>query len=231
MKVETIVQKLKNGDMQILRLVLELFNKSVFQAAFFITNDTSLAEDAVHEVFLKLSNRINQLEDPSKLEAWLCRMASNTAKDIIRHRSRIGLFAEARDVYSDNQKVSPETVLLINEEKKVIKQYIERLQSEYKIVIYLKYYQDLPVNEISKILGIPLGTVKSRLIRARAEIRKIMDPENHFNLHNISSLADWKRFLEHIPKREPMITKTGTRRLAPVFVIAALFWDQKRSQW
>ncbi|MDD2277338.1 MAG: hypothetical protein PHP56_12495, partial [Smithellaceae bacterium] len=41
----------------------------------------------------------------------------------------------------------------------------------------------------------------------------------------------WKRFLEHIPKREPMITKTGTRRLAPVFVIAALFWDQKRSQW
>ncbi|MDD4238358.1 MAG: RNA polymerase sigma factor [Desulfotomaculaceae bacterium] len=145
MQVEMIVQKLKNCDMQVLRLVYELFYKSVYQAAFFITSDTCLAEDAVHEVFLKLSSRIDQLEGPSKLEAWLCRMASNTAKDIIRHRSRSGLFAETRSVYSDNQTVSPETVLLANEDKITIKQYIEHLQPAYKIVIYLKYYQDLPV--------------------------------------------------------------------------------------
>lgn len=157
MKVETIVQKLKNGDIQVLQLVYELFYKSVFRAAFFITNDTSLAEDAVHEVFLKLTSRIGQLEDPSKLEAWLCRMASNTTRDIVRHRSRSALFAESRNVYSDNQRISPEIVQLINEEKQVIKQYIERLQPEHKIVIYLKYYQYLPVDEISKILGIPAG--------------------------------------------------------------------------
>jgi RNA polymerase sigma-70 factor (ECF subfamily) len=190
LKVETIVQKLKNGDMQISRLVCELFYKSVFQAAFFITNDTSFAEDAVYKVFLKLPSRIDQLEDPSKLEAWLCRMASNTAKDIIRHRSRSGLFAGARNVYSDNQTVSPETVLLANEDKIAIKQHIERLRPEYKIVIYLRYYQDLPINEISKILGIPLRTVKSHLIRTRAELRKIIDQKNHLNRHNISSLAN-----------------------------------------
>jgi len=187
-----MVQKLKNGDMQILRLVYELFYKPVFQAAFFITNDTSLAEDAVHEVFLKLPSRIDQLEDPSKLEAWLCRMASNTARDIIRRRSRSTLFAQARNVYSDHQTVTPETVLLANEDKLTVKQFIERLQPEYKIAIYLKYYRDMPIEEISKILGIPLGTVKSRLIRARAELRKIMDPENRLNRHNISSLADRK---------------------------------------
>ncbi|MDD4238631.1 MAG: sigma-70 family RNA polymerase sigma factor [Desulfotomaculaceae bacterium] len=150
-----------------------------------MTNDTSLAEDAVHEVFLKLSSRIDELEDPSKLEAWLCRMASTTVKDIIRHRSRSGLSAGARNVYSDNQPVSPETVLLANEDKVTIKQHIERLQPEYKIVIYLRYYQDLPINEISKILGIPLRTVKSRLIRARAELRNIIiDQKNILTLHN-----------------------------------------------
>lgn len=192
MKVETIVQKLKNGDIQALRLIYELFYKQAFKAAFFITNDAGLAEDAVHEVFLKLLNKVDQIEDPSKLEAWLCRTASNTARDIVRHRYRSALFAEARNVYSDNQRISPEVTLLINEEKQIIKQYIERLQPEHKIVIYLKYYQDLPVDEISKILGIPVGTVKSRLIRARVELRKIMDPENYLNRHNISSLADRK---------------------------------------
>jgi len=191
LKEETIVQKLKNGDMQILRLVYELFYKSVYQAAFFITSDPSLAEDAVHEVFLKLPSRIEQLEDPSKLEAWLCRMASNTARDIIRRHSRSDLFAGARDVCPDNQAGSPETTLLANEDKTTIKQYIERLQPEYKIVIYLKYYQDLKIEEISKILGIPLGTVKSRLIRAREELRKIIETEN-LNRQNISGLPDRK---------------------------------------
>lgn len=184
MKVETIVQKLIKGDIQALRLVYELFYISFFRAAFFITNDVGLAEDAVHEVFLKLTSKIDQLEDPSKLEIWLCSMASNAARDIVRHRSRSTLFAEARNVYSDNQTVSPEIVLIINEEKEVIKQYIERLQPEHKIVIYLKYYQDLSIDEISKILGIPIGTVKSRLIRARDELRKIIDSENQLNSYS-----------------------------------------------
>jgi RNA polymerase sigma-70 factor (ECF subfamily) len=191
LKEETIVQKLKNGDMQILRLVYELFHRPVYQAAYFITNDPSLAEDAVHEVFLKLPSRIEQLKDPSKLEAWLCRMASNTARDIIRHRSRSGFFAETGSDCPDDQTVSPETTLLANEDKTTIKQYLERLQPDYKIVIYFKYYQDLKIEEISKILDIPLGTVKSRLIRARAELRKIIDPED-LSRQNVSSLPDRK---------------------------------------
>ncbi|MGQ9558093.1 MAG: RNA polymerase sigma factor [Desulfurispora sp.] len=54
MKTETIVQKLKKGDVQAFRFVYELFYKSAFKAAFFICNDFGLAEDATHEAFLKL---------------------------------------------------------------------------------------------------------------------------------------------------------------------------------
>ena len=66
MKTETIVSKIKSGDTQALRFVYELFYKPVYQVAYYITNDTGLAEDTVHEVFLKLQYKINQLEDPSR---------------------------------------------------------------------------------------------------------------------------------------------------------------------
>ena len=74
MKTEIFVQKIKNNDLEVIRLVYELFSKLIFKAAFFITNDTGLAEDIVHEVFVKLPKKIGQLEDPSKLGTWLRRM-------------------------------------------------------------------------------------------------------------------------------------------------------------
>jgi len=190
LKTETIVLKLKNGDTQALRFVYELFYKPTFQAALFITNDIGLAEDAVHEVFLKVQNKIEQLQDPSKLETWLCRMASNTARDIIRHRSKSALFPEARDIYLDNQLISPETVLLDKEKKQIIQHLIRNLQPEYKSIIYLKYYADMSVNEISTTLEIPVGTVKSRLIRAREGIKKLLNPEDHLNRHKINRLIE-----------------------------------------
>ena len=190
MKIDNIVHKLKNGDVQALRLVYELFYKPAFRAAYFITNDTGLAEDAVHEVFLKLQNKIEQLEEPSKLESWLCRIASNTARDIVRQRSKSTLFAEARDVYSYNQLISPETLLLINEEKRSIKEYIGHLQTDQKQVVYLKYYEEMSINEICSFLEIPAGTVKSRLIRAREEIRKLLDIEGYTSRHKLKSALD-----------------------------------------
>lgn len=188
---ETIVHKLKNGDIQVLRLIYELFYKSVFQAAFFITDDANLAEDTVHEVFLLLPNKIEQLKDPSRLEAWLCRIAANTARNIIRDRSKERTFLEENVVYyPDNQSNSPDVILLDNEEKQIIREYIRRLKPDHKHVVYLKYYSELPVDEISAALGIPAGTVKTRLFRAREKIRKLIDPESGLSCHKIKALKE-----------------------------------------
>jgi len=185
---ETIVQKLKKGDIQALKIVYELFYKSAFRAAFFITNDTGLAEDTVHETFLKLLKKIEQLEDPSKLEIWLCRMAINNARDIIRNRAKSTLIADAKGTYVNNPSTSPENILLENEEKQIIIRYIQQLQPEHKRVIFLKYYEDLSDNEISTTLGIPVGTVKSRLFYARKEIKRLFEPESQLNRHKLVDL-------------------------------------------
>ncbi len=184
MKPKTIVQKLKNGDNEVLKLVYELFYKSTFQAALFITSDPNLAEDAVHDTFLKLRDKIDQLEDPSKLGAWLCRIAANIAKDLMSDRVKCTSLVEPLDKYQDKKLISPETVLLDKEAKQLIRQVIERLRPGYRQIIYLKYYEDMSVNEISKTLGLPAGTVKSRLFHARREIRKLIEPKTGFNRHN-----------------------------------------------
>jgi len=184
LNTETIISKIKNGDIQALRYVYELFYNPVYQAAYYITNETGLAEDTVHEVFLKIKYKIEQLEDPSKLEAWLCRMAVNTARDIIRHRSRTTLYMETRGVYSENQLLSPEAILLKEEDKQMLKQKINCLQPEYRQILYLKYYREMTCDEIGQALGLPVGTVKSRLFHARRKIKKLTEFEGNFPQQN-----------------------------------------------
>lgn len=190
LKPEAIVEKLKNGDTQAFRFIYELFYKAAFKAAFFIARDPGLAEDAVHEAFLKVPSKIGQLEDPSKLGTWLRRMSSNAARDIVRQRSKSTLFDEAGGIYSDNQLTSPEMALIENEDKLIIMKNIDRLQPDYKIVIQLKYYQEMTIDEISTALGIPVGTVKSRLFSARKEIKKLLEPEDLFNRPKVVGLND-----------------------------------------
>lgn len=187
MKIEIIIERLKNWDSKVYKLIYELYYKSTFHAAFFITKDAGLAEDATHEAFLKLRDKIDQLEDPSKLETWLCRMAANIARDIIRQRSKSTLFAETREIYSEDQVTSPEKTLLDNEEKQIIREIINHLQPEHKRVMYLRYFEDLSVDEIGNILGIPVGTVKSRLFYAREEFKKLIKPDGHFGHHGVDT--------------------------------------------
>ncbi len=175
---ETLVSKIKNGDMQTLRIVYELFYKPVYQAAYYVIKDPSLAEDVVHESFLKMKYKIDQLQDSSKLEAWLCRIATNIARDLIRRRLRNTFYMETRNVYPNNQPLSPETSLLQEEDKIMIKQKIKCLNPSYRQILYLKYYREMSCEEISTALNLPVGTVKSRLFNARQKIRKLIELDN-----------------------------------------------------
>lgn len=170
MEVETTINRIKNGDIEAIGLVYELFYESAFRSAFIITCDVGLAEDAVHQAFLNLQSKIYQLRDPSKMEAWLCRSITNLARDIIRERFKS---TTTTGIDTSNQWTCPETVLLNDEKKQIIKQQILRLPPDFKIIIYLRYYKQMSINEISKYLKIPVGTVKSRLIRARKRIKKL----------------------------------------------------------
>lgn len=169
--LDSIVHKIKNGDTQAIKILYELFYKSTFNAAYFITRDSGLAEDAVHDVFIKVHEKIDQLLDISKIEFWLCRMATNKSLDIMRNRSKSVLSREIQ-ISSCNQNNNIENLIVNNEEKEIIRRNINNLSPDYKIVVYYKYYRDLTVKEISSILEVPEGTIKTWLTRARKEMKK-----------------------------------------------------------
>ncbi|WP_170291934.1 RNA polymerase sigma factor [Heliobacterium mobile] len=188
MEVESMIERFKAGDIEGLRLIYERCYKPVYQAAFFVTRDAGLAEDVTHDVFLKLGEKIDQLREPSKLEAWLCQMAANTARDLLRRRVRSVLCAEVRENATEMTGDSPESAALEEEERALIRRCVSDLPQEYRSVIYLKYYRDQTIEQISSALDIPSGSVKSRLSRAKQRIKKWLERDGQIKRHSVEDI-------------------------------------------
>lgn len=145
------------------------FYQSVYKAAFFIIKDRGLAEDAAQDAFVKAYHKLDQLRDPNKAEAWLTRIAMNSARDLLRRRKRVVVALE-RDLPDNEAPNNPEQAFLAAEERETVLTALLDLGPNYQDVVYLKYYRELTTKQISLFLEIPEGTVKTRLRKARLTI-------------------------------------------------------------
>ena len=170
MAFEFLRRKLVARDVQALEELFELFRDPVYKAAFFITRDRMLAEDVVQETFLKAYDKIEQLQDPSRVESWLIRIAMNKARDELRRRQRQPASLDGGPEPSADAEELPEAHLLAREQHLLINAAIDQLNPEYQDVIFLKYYRDYTTKRIAEVLQVPEGTVKTRLRKARSLI-------------------------------------------------------------
>lgn len=125
------------------------------------------ADDLTQQVFLKTFQKLEQFNRQSKLETWLHRLATNEALQHLRGRQRRStapLFDEPAVVAVDR--------MVAREEYDLLEESMSRLEPELRVVLVLKEVESLSYQEISASLGIPEGTVGSRLNRARNELRK-----------------------------------------------------------
>lgn len=178
---ELIIQ-LKNGDLQSLKVVFELYYTSMFKAAYFVSKDAALAEDAVQEVFILLVEKIHQLNDSSRLEAWLTRIAVNKARDMIRKRAKEVTLTGYEKVEEKNDGPLPS--YLKKEEIKLVQEAIKSLPEDVQYIFFLRYEREMSVKDISQHAGIPEGTVKSKLHRGREAVRRFLEREGNFKRHN-----------------------------------------------
>jgi RNA polymerase sigma-70 factor (ECF subfamily) len=145
-----------------MKLLFELFAQRVFQAAYFVLRDRTLAEDVTQETFLVTMEKLGQLRDPAKIEIWLTRIAFNKAFNELRKRNKTILFKNIPIAVGN----FTEETFLAEEEKEQVHTAIEALPANCQVIIYLKYFRDLTVKQIAYGLNIPEGTVKSRLRKA-----------------------------------------------------------------
>lgn len=143
------------------------------------------AEDITQEVFAKVGRGLKSFKGESKLSTWLYRIATNTAIDRMRSVSfqrssnytslENGMGIEDRNVWSDHTNTSTDQTLIRKEMSACVREFIDRLPSDYKTVILLSEIEGFKNREIAEILQVSLDTVKTRLHRARARLKKELD--------------------------------------------------------
>ena len=140
------------------------------------------AEDIAQEVFEKVSRSLKNFKGESKLSTWLYRIATNTAIDRMRSPSFIrsseyasleeNMGVEDRNVWSGHTKTHVDQTVIRKEMSECVREFIDRLPSDYKTVILLSELEGFKNKEIADILQVSLDTVKIRLHRARARLKK-----------------------------------------------------------
>ncbi len=168
------------------------------------------AEDIAQEVFEKASRGLKSFKGESKLSTWLYRIASNTAIDRMRSPSfrrssehtslEEDTGTEDRNVWSGHTKTHIDQTVIRKEMGECIREFIDRLPSDYKTVILLSELEGFKNREIADILQVSLDTVKIRLHRARARLKKELDDGCTFYHSEQDILACDRKQSQILPK-------------------------------
>ncbi|MGG4219885.1 RNA polymerase sigma factor [Paenibacillus jamilae] len=171
--IERIIERIRSGDRQAFREIVELYSKHVFHVAYSVLHDSKEAEDAAQEAFVQVYKSLPQYRNEG-FKTWLSRIALHKALDIKRKQDRRP--AELIDVaQSLVQFPSPEEDVLarlIREEQTVeLSQKIAQLPEQHRDIIQAYYMQGKTYDQIAQETQVALKTVESRLYRARLWIR------------------------------------------------------------
>lgn len=132
--------------------------------AILYSNEADI-EDAIQETIIKAWKHLHTLKNEDYFKTWLIRILINECKELLRKQKKVLLAANS--VYTSENFIK-------NSEKIEIRDAINRLENDLRTIVILFYFEDLPHKEISYILEIPEGTVKSRLSRAKNKLSKLL---------------------------------------------------------
>ena len=161
-------------DKEIERLI-DSYGNDVLRIAYIYLKDKHLAEDAFQEVFVKVYKNLEKFQGKSSEKTWILSITMNTCKDMLRS-SWLKRIIRLEDNESMNFEIKDtsnsldDTVIRQLEYKELLNE-VMNLPRKYKELIILYYYENISTSEISKILNIPEGTVRSRLFRAREMLK------------------------------------------------------------
>lgn len=176
------IQQVRNGDQRAFGDIVEFYKDKVFQLCYRMLGDRHEAEDVAQEAFLRAYVNIHTFQMNRKFSTWLYRIATNLCIDRIR-KKKPDFYLDAEvagteglDMYSQiaSDEKLPEEELENLELKERIQLEIQKLPEKYRAAIVLKYVDELSLKEISEILHLPIGTVKTRIHRGRDALRKSM---------------------------------------------------------
>ena len=171
-----LIQRLQSGDLEALGLLYDRHRLPVYRTALAITHDQDAAEDILQEVFLRLNTYVHRVDTSLPLSPWLYRITVNLSYTYVTRRNKWRVpLEDFVDQLIGPAKYNPEPVIERHDDIRVMQKAIDTLPFSQRVVIVLYYLNDLSLQEISEILGVPVGTVKSRLHYGRENLRKQLE--------------------------------------------------------
>jgi len=168
-----LVERARGGDHDAFTVLARDAATRLERAARLILRDPELARDAVQEALIRAWRDLRGLRDPDRFDAWLHRLTVNACLDIARHRRR-RVIEVALDPIDAPVFIDPGHAVA---DREVVDAALRRLDESGRAIVVLHYYLGMPLTDVAATLGIPTGTVKSRLHRALGEMRAAVEIE------------------------------------------------------
>jgi len=174
-----LVTRARVGDREAFGALAERHGRAMLAIARAYFASEADAEDAVQEAFMKAFRALDDLRDGSRFPAWVAQITRNSCLDILRSRSdkmSLADFASSVQFRPRQGRIpfTPATLVGKGEEADLLRAAVGRLPEEQRIVIMLRYVEDLRYEQIGAYLGVPASTVRTRAKRAREALRGLL---------------------------------------------------------
>lgn len=181
-----LIEKYLSGDISGFNTLVRRWEKLLFNFVYRYLGDFELAKDVTQKVFIRIYKNLHKLKDHSKFSNWIYTIASNLCKDELKKRKKnnsisLDQINEANDNNLDlaqESSVLPDAQLNQIQLEQLMKQALQAIPEEQRVVIIMKEYQGLKFIEIAEVLGEPLNTVKSRMYYGLNALRKVFSRWN-----------------------------------------------------
>jgi len=172
-RLRAAAERARAGDAQGFRALVEETHATVFRVAAALVHDRDEAADVTQETYVRAWARIGELRDGAAALGWLCRVARNVAHD--RQRSwwsRVRAPLDALAGEAAPREAAPDAAAAAAERAAAVRAALAKLPEKHRVVLALREVEGFSYDEIAEAIGAPVGTVESRLHRARAALAR-----------------------------------------------------------
>jgi RNA polymerase sigma-70 factor (ECF subfamily) len=159
---DELVREVLDGNQAAFAELVRRYERAAWATAWKTLRDYHATQDAIQEAFTEAYRRLGQLRCPERFGVWLLRITRHEALRIVRRRAKTVALVVPNDI-ADKKQLTPEAVELFDA--------LGRLPEHERLVIALRYLDDLPVAEVARLTGRPVGTVTKQLSRALNRLR------------------------------------------------------------
>jgi RNA polymerase sigma-70 factor (ECF subfamily) len=164
-----LVERAQRKDRAAFDELVRRYERVTLAIAYSIVGNSATAGDVAQEVFLRLWQRLGELNDPDRFLGWFGTIVRNLATDHARRTPKASLPA-----YDDRQVIDPGVLIDQQETRRMINDALSRLDDLTRAAVVLRYYEDLRSNEISELLELSPAAVDMRLSRGRTELKRTL---------------------------------------------------------